>query len=255
MVMTNILKYFDWIKNLNRNQLSFIITFFSLSIMVLLLFNLHLNAEEQDEYVIEMSLADEELQELLEQEEKLAEEMDNLNLEKTNQAMNETAKPSFGAPEPLKTLQELLEEKQLNANENSEEDFLQDDEAYRASLKELAKIREERKQQLGEKEAEKKEYSDNLINKRTRITYSLLDRSSLDLPPPIYTCLEGGRVVINIKVDQYGYVTEVDFNATSSTTDNGCLVENALKYAAQARFTEGSKQIQLGTITYLFQGK
>ncbi len=252
--MANILKYFDWIKDLNRNQLSFIITFFSLSIMVLLLFNLHLSAEEQDEYVIEMSLADEELQELLEEEERLAEEMDNLNLEKTNRAMNETAKPSFGAPEPLKTLQELLEEQQLNTDQNAE-DLLEDDEAYRASLKELAKIREERKQQLGEKEAEKKEYTDNLINKRTRITYSLVDRTSYDLPPPIYTCLEGGKVVINIKVDQLGYVTEVDFNQTSSSTTNGCLVENALEYAMKARFSPGSKATQLGTITYLFQSK
>ncbi|GGD52453.1 hypothetical protein GCM10011361_18910 [Muriicola marianensis] len=254
MVMAKFLKYFDWIKDLSRNQLSFIITFFSLSIMVLLLFNLHLGAEEQDEYVIELSLADEELVELLEQEEKKAEELDNQDLEKTNRAMNETAKPSIGAPEPLKTLEELLEEQQMNADD-SPDDLLQDDEAYRASLKELAKIREERKQQLGEKEADKKEYTDNLINKRTRISYSLVDRTSYDLPPPIYTCLEGGKVVINIKVDRLGYVTEVDFNATSSSTDNGCLVENALKYAAQARFSPGSKQIQLGTITYLFQSK
>lgn len=253
--MDNFLKYFNWVKELNRNQLSFIITFFSLSIMVLLLFNLHLNAEEQDEYVIELSLADEDLQKLLEQEEKKAEELENDNRLKTNQAMNETAKPSIGNPEPLKTLQELLEERQLNADENAEEDALLEDETYRASLKEMAKIREERKQQLGEKEAEKKEYTDFLANRKTRISYSLLDRTSYDLPPPIYTCLEGGKVVINIKVDRMGYVTEVDFNETSSGTDNGCLVENALEYAKKARFSPGSKEVQLGTITYLFQSK
>jgi hypothetical protein len=252
--MDNVLKYFSWIKELNRNQLSFIITFFSLSIMVLLLFNLHLNAEEQDEYVIEMSLADEDLQLLLEEEEKKAEEMQDASMEKTNRAMNETAKPSMGDPEPLKTLEELLEEQQLNADSESADD-LTGDEEYQTSLKELAKIREERKQQLGEKEAEKKEYTDYLVNRRTRISYSLVDRTSAELPPPIYTCEEGGKVVINIKVDQYGYVTEVDFNKTSSNTDNGCLVENALDYASKARFSSASKQVQLGTITYLFQGK
>lgn len=253
--MDKILKYFQWVNELNRNQLSFIITCFSLSIMVLLLFNLHLDAEEQDEYVIEMSLADEDLQEILEQEEKRAEELANAENLKSSQAINETAKPSFGSPEPLKTLEELMEEHQLNSDEKSLEELLNEDESFAASLKEMAKIREERKQQLGEKEAEKKEYTDYLANRRTRISYSLVDRTSYDLPPPIYTCLEGGKVVINIEVDRLGYVTDANFNATSSNTDNGCLVENALKYALKARFSPGSKASQIGTITYLFQSK
>ena len=204
---------------------------------------------------MEMSQADEDLQELLEQEEKKAQEMEDASLEKTNRAMNETAKPSIGEPEPLKTLEELLEEQQLNSDTEASDDLQGDDESFRTSLKELAKIREERKQQLGEKEAEKKEYTDYLANRRTRISYSLVERNSIELPPPIYTCEEGGKVVINIKVDQYGYVTEVDYNKTSSSTDNGCLVENALEYARKARFSQSSKQIQLGTITYLFQSK
>ncbi len=41
--------------DLNRSQLSFLITLFSLSILVLLMYNLHLGAEKQEEYVIEMS--------------------------------------------------------------------------------------------------------------------------------------------------------------------------------------------------------
>ncbi|NNK19938.1 MAG: hypothetical protein HKP07_01435, partial [Flavobacteriaceae bacterium] len=128
--MNKIATYFQWISNLNRNQLSLIITFFSLSIMVLLLFNLHLDAEEQDEYVIEMSLADEDLQELLEQEEKRAEELANANILKSNRAVNETAKPSFGNPEPLKTLEELMEEHQLNSDEKSLEEMLNENEAF-----------------------------------------------------------------------------------------------------------------------------
>ncbi len=241
--------------DLNRNQLSFIITFFSLSLLVLLLYNLHLGAEEQDEYVIEMSLADEDLQELLEEEEKRAEELANANIIKSNRAVNETAKPSFGDPEPLKTLEELMEEHNMNPENNSLEDMINADPEFAASLKEMAKIREERKQELGEKEAEKKEFTDYLANKRTRITYSLLDRRSFELPPPIYTCLEGGTVVINIKVDNLGYVTNAEFNDTSSNTSNGCLVENAIEYALKARFSPSSKVSQIGTITYLFQSK
>ncbi|MEY8020684.1 energy transducer TonB [Muriicola sp. SD30] len=232
-----------------------IITFFSLSIMVLLLFNLHLDAKEQDEYVIEMSLADEDLQEILEQEEKRAEELANANIVKSNRAVNETAKPSFGNPEPLKTLEELMEEHQLNSDEKSLEEMLNENEAFANSLKEMANKREERKQQLGDKDAEKKEYTDYMKNRTTRISYSLVDRNSYELPPPIYTCLEGGKVVINITVDRLGYVTDANFNANSSTTSNGCLVENAIQYALKARFNPGDKASQLGTITYLFQSK
>jgi hypothetical protein len=255
ILMKSLLKMFDFLTNLNRKQLSMIITFFSLSLMVLLLYNLHLGAKEQDEYVIEMSLADDELQEILEQEEKRAEELANADPIKSNMAINETAKPSFGNPEPLKTLEELMEENNLNSDEQNIEDLLNADPEYATTLKEMAKIREERKQQLGEKESEKKEFTDYLANRKTRISYSLVNRNSYVLPPPIYTCIEGGTVVINIKVDNLGYVIDADFNSTSSNTSNGCLVDNAIDYALKARFNPSSKTSQIGTITYLFQSK
>ena len=61
--------------NLNKNQLSLLITFFSMSIVILLLFNIHLGGVQEDEYVIEMSLADEDIEKLLEEEEQRLEEM------------------------------------------------------------------------------------------------------------------------------------------------------------------------------------
>ena len=62
--------------NLNKSQLSLLITFFSMSIVILLLFNIHLGGIKEDEYVIEMSLADEDIEKLLEEEEKRLEEME-----------------------------------------------------------------------------------------------------------------------------------------------------------------------------------
>ena len=54
---------------LNRSQLSFLITFFSMSLIVLALYNIHLGAKEQGEYVVELTLLnDEELEKLLEEE-------------------------------------------------------------------------------------------------------------------------------------------------------------------------------------------
>ena len=240
--------------NLNRNQLSLLITVFSLSIVVLLLYNIQLGAEQEEEYVIEMSLADEDLEKLLEEEEKLLEEMAKADPIKSHMAYNETAKPSLGNPEPLKTLEELREEKAASESENPS-DLLNKDEGYAASLKELAKKREEEKQKLGEKEAQKKEFTNNLAKRKTSVSYSLVDRNNYRLPPPIYTCIKGGKVVINILVDANGNVVEADYNSKSSGTSNGCLVDNAIAYALKARFDSSSRASQKGTITYIFQSK
>lgn len=240
--------------NLNRSQLSFLITFFSLSIMVLLLYNIHLGAEAKEEYVIEMSLADEDLEQLLEEQEKLLQEMEKADPIKSHMAFNETAKPSYGNPEPLKTLEELMEEKEASSDDDLKE-FLNSEEGYTANLKELAKKREELKEKLGEKEAQKQEFTQNLKERRTSVSYSLVGRSGYRLPPPIYTCIEGGKVVINIEVDANGNVIEADFNDKSSGTSNGCLVDNAITYALRAKFSSSKLAMQKGTITYLFQSK
>src|SRR5690606_24291298 len=98
--------------NLNRNQLSFLITFLTMSTVVLMLFNIHMGAAQEDEYVIEMSLADEDIVKLLEEEEQRLEELAaNMDPIKSHRAYNQTAKPSYGSPEPLRTLEELLAER------------------------------------------------------------------------------------------------------------------------------------------------
>ena len=238
--------------HLNRSQLSFLITIFSLSIMVLTLHNIHLGSEEKEEYVIEMMMLDEEIEELLEQEKKM-EELANAEALKTHMALNETAKPNFKNPEPLKTLDELMAEKNLETAESSDE--ASDYGEYEANLKELAEKREKAKQELEEKETQKKEYTQNLAERRTSVAFSLVDRQGYHLPPPIYTCIEGGMIVINISVDNRGFVTEASYNAASSNTSNGCLIDNAITYAYKARFSPAGKASQIGTITYIFQGK
>ncbi len=223
-----------------------------MSIIVLLLFNIHLGGMQEEEYVIEMSLDDEDIEELLKEEEERLEELANNEPIKSHMAFNETAKPTIGNPEPLKTLEELMEERALNSEEG---EFSDADSDFANQLKELAAKREEKKELLGEREAQKEEFTNYLKDRRTSISFSLVDRNAYSLPPPIYTCIEGGKVVINIKVDSNGYVTEADFNDSSSGTTNYCLIENAITYALKARFSPDSKNSQIGTITYLFQGK
>ncbi|WP_273568285.1 energy transducer TonB family protein [Maribacter halichondriae] len=241
--------------NLNRKHLSFLITFFSLAIMVLALYNIHLGqGEKEDEYVVEMMLEEEDLEQLDKEVEKLREELEKANPIKSHMAFNETAKPSYGNPEPLKTLEELMEEKAAESEEGDPDDLIADSE-YAARVKELAKKREEKKQMLGEKEAQKEEFTNNLAKRRTSVSYSLVNRNNYRLPPPIYTCIEGGKVVINITVDANGNVIAADFNSKSSGTSNGCLVDNAITYALKAKFSSADKASQKGTITYLFQQK
>lgn len=240
--------------DLNRSQLSFIITFCSLSIVILLLFNIHLGTKEQEEYIIELSLADEEIEKIIEELER-QEELANADPIKSHMAFNETAKSSLEEPEPLKTLEELLDEKAASMNEDEFKEFLNSDSGYAASLKDLAQKREERKQQLQEVEAKKKEFTNHLEKRKTSISFSLIDRNSYHLPPPIYTCIEGGKIVINIEVDATGNVINASFNEKSSNTSNGCLVDNAITYALKAKFSSASRTSQKGTITYLFQSK
>ena len=237
--------------NLNRKQLSLIITIFTMTNVLLLSYNIHLGAKEEDEYIIEMAILDEEVEQLLEEKERLEEIAQNDPI-KSHRAFNETAKTSIGNPEPLKSLEELMEEREMESGPN---EFLNNDSGYAANLKELAKKRQEKKEQLGERDADKKEFTNNLKDKRTSISYSLVDRNAYYLPPPIYTCENAGKVVINITVDKNGDVLEVSFNDKSSNTNDYCLIENAKAYALKANFSRSAKSSQIGTITYLFQSK
>lgn len=140
------------------------------------------------------------------------------------------------------------------AQEGDATDDLMDSE-YAERIKELRKKREEAKQKLGEKNAKKHEFTNNLAKRRTSVSFSLVEREGYRLPPPIYTCIEGGKVVINIEVDSAGNVIDASFNERSSGTSNGCLVENAIAYAYKAKFSSADRATQKGSITYLFQGK
>jgi hypothetical protein len=100
-----------------------------------------------------------------------------------------------------------------------------------------------------------KEASSGGVNKNSSVSYSLVDRIHTFLPTPIYLCETGGKIVVNIKVNHEGDVTEAYINGSSSS-ENGCLIDHALEYAKASKFNRDPKKAsQLGTITFLFQGK
>jgi len=86
------------------------------------------------------------------------------------------------------------------------------------------------------------------------ISFSLLGRSAVDIPNPVYTCNRSGKIVVNISVNAEGRVTSTSVNKGSSSTTNECLADQALEYAAQAIFSRlPGRNSQPGTITYNFK--
>jgi TonB family protein len=71
---------------------------------------------------------------------------------------------------------------------------------------------------------------------------------------PGYTCGKGvgGTVIVNIKVNSNGNVTEAVPHGNVSSLDP-CLVEKAVEYAKKSRFNASSKPSQEGSITYKFK--
>ncbi|MGV8812887.1 MAG: TonB family protein [Gelidibacter sp.] len=97
--------------------------------------------------------------------------------------------------------------------------------------------------------------NNSAVNTNSSVSYSLVNRKDKYLPPPVYLCEEGGKIVINISVNALGEVTEAYVNS-SSNSKNACLTESALQYANEARFSpDASKIKQIGSITYYFKGK
>lgn len=254
--------------NLNDKHLSFLITFFAMSIVVLILFNIHLSGNKEPEILFEMAIDDtitEEELKLLEQEEEPQE------LIKTHMAYNKDAKSKFEEElDEFKTLEEIMEEGKKaesedeenpddesndnnDSEENKENDNFMTSSGGSGSITSSAKVKKRTLDSDGDKTTEDI-VKNNVANNNTSISYSLKDRMHRKLPNPIYTCAQRGKIVINVKVDNFGNVIEATFNQASSSSRNGCLVDNAIAYALKSKFEKNSqKREQLGSITYLFQ--
>ncbi len=105
------------------------------------------------------------------------------------------------------------------------------------------------------KRSENQKETSSIVNKNSSISYSLVDRTHTFLPTPVYLCEYGGKVVINITVNNEGNVTDAYVNNSSAST-NGCLIDSALEYAKAAKFnSDTTKASQIGSITFYFKGK
>lgn len=233
---------------LTSKHLSFTI---SLGIMLFLIYtayNIQLvsdNKEKKEEVYNELTV-DEDFEENIPEEEDIF-EVEELS---THMAYNEAVESRYEKElQEFKSLEELLDESKMLADEQGDEDVSKD-----AAFKDFEKMLKEQRAQVESNRPEDEEQIGNSGDKKTTITYSLSERTHILISNPVYTCENYGKVVLDILVDDMGNVLDARFNKKESTTSNGCLVDNAKKYAYQSIFSSSDKPEQYGTITYYFQG-
>lgn len=85
------------------------------------------------------------------------------------------------------------------------------------------------------------------------ISYSLDGRKAISLPIPVYKCIGGGDVSVQISVNRKGYVISASVIENASSYDP-CLREFAIRAARSSRFTASasSSDKQAGEIVYRF---
>ena len=172
----------------------------------------------------------------------------------TNRAYNEAEKFISEVESEREETTENSDGKQEIEYASNENATSSNSEANIAADKKITK----EKGQILSKGSEKKQTVSvkNSSKKNSTVSYRLVNRTALDLPNPVYTCEAYGKVVVIIEVRETGKVFKAIYNSVYSTTSNGCLIDKALDYAKQARFTTVSKKHkQLGTITYNFPGQ
>tara|TARA_B110000977_G_scaffold77894_1_gene104913 strand:+ start:2256 stop:3014 length:759 start_codon:yes stop_codon:yes gene_type:complete len=245
LIYLKLTQFVYFVNHLNRRQLAFLSTLFSMGFLLLILANLHLypnyfKAEKDIEILMALEsppLPKEDNKAVLEKKD-IQGNPENF---KSNTAYNTAKKATYSSKKP-NTSSGII-----TANGTGEV-------GIGNSFNEKLKALEEENQKVLDSLKAQKSTSTNLPS-RTRVYYHLFERDKTALPIPVYTCKQGGKVVVNIKVTSEGAVVGTEINTAKSTTSNGCLLENALKYASKAQFNAREGKMQWGTITYYFQAK
>lgn len=240
--------------NLSPSDKALLISMSSACLLILVFFFLGVKPYDKDlaEEFIEIPV----IAEVFPEEQELeTQEMIDTGERLSNQAydVNELERESKNFEEEdevRKAIEERLLESVQGINEDNES-------RLNALKEEREKTAELKKQQLAEeiaaREAKRAEKKGSKYGRST-ISYNLEGRIAIELPNPVYTCDAAGKVVININVNSAGEITKKAYNKSSSTSTNGCLIDQAILYLKDAHFDSDVKKTQLGTVTFLFQG-
>lgn len=230
--------------------------------LVLAMFSFHITKNTEliaESYYEVEPQTEEELKEL--EQLKAIEDLANKNPE-TNEAFNENEEfkemmRNFKSVDAYDDTQDNLNESQEESS-STPEDMLTSNENL-GTLKNYALKEQERNSfskanDVLAMHAPKKEDKNLKSNANSSVSFSLTKRNKVKLEPPIYLCEVGGKIVVNITVNDKGQVTDTYINSSSSSS-NQCLIDTALEYAKNAVFSSADRKSQIGSITYYFKGK
>ncbi len=254
--------------NLISKHKALIITTLIAGIIVLLLFNLHLS---QNMVYTTESYYELEPEELI-KEELEAKELITSSTKQTNLAFNENTnfkdlddnyldkvKEHYNKYSKTTQSQETADQEPEDDSNNKSDNNTSDDEEFSTYNRINNLLTSKAKNQKstssnGDNSSEEISLS-NGANRNSTMYYSLVGRTHQFLPTPIYLCENGGIIIISITVNSLGKVIDTSVNG-SSTSSNECLIDHALEYAKNARFSEDpSETSQIGTISFNFIGK
>lgn len=238
--------------NLSDKHKALLITLLLSGTVILCVFNLSLKT--QDELIVESYYEIEPEKELTPEEAKLLEALEKINASnaETNSAFNETEKTKHFA----QAYQQIAPPEDYVPASSEESDGADDSSNSIDDKKPLkpAINKEELSAYSKVNDLLKKQQNEG-VNTKSTISFSLVNRKKIYIPIPVYLCEVDGKIVVNITVDSNGKVIDTYIN-TSSTSSNECLIEHALQYAKDSRFSaDVSKNTQLGSITFSFIGK
>ncbi|TVZ52765.1 hypothetical protein [Dokdonia sp. Hel_I_53] len=239
---------------ISNSDKALLITISSASILVLVFFFLGVKPYqgELEEEFIEMAVLTEPIPE---DQEDLLSEMPDISSILSNQLYDpnqlEAESKALDADDEVRKAIEARQEESIQNldadNEARRKALLEEqDEHLEAQRKDLEEAIAARESNRGQKKQSK--------YRQSTVSYNLVDRTAIKLPNPVYTCDAIGKVVINITVNGQGSIIKKSFNSTSSSSSNGCLIEQAMKYLENAYFDNSPKLQQLGTVTFIFQG-
>lgn len=227
-----------------------IISLLFCSVVILALYNFKLSQKrQQQEMLVDLdSFKETELAEKPEQDKTEEKQKKSKSSQQTHRAFNENQEAreeNFN-----KQLDKVLERKsakQETATANESEDLNTGNYALNKQSK------QSREESQGDNTGNTPtNQSGSLQN--SSISFSLRGRKALTIPNPIYTCDTPGKIVVNITVNSQGRVKSTAINKASSTSNNECLTQKAVEYAANAVFSSlAGRNNQLGTITYHFK--
>ncbi|MCB4806916.1 energy transducer TonB [Tamlana sp. 62-3] len=234
--------------NLTNQHKALIISSIFATIVLTLAFNLGL---ERHEMLLNESYYElEPEKKRTPEEEKIQKTLDKFSKARTNSASNENKKnkhfaQAFKTIAPPKDYVPKFSSYQDGPNTAKQSYKKQNDtELNKEELETFSKVNELLKKQKSGND-----------NSKSTISYSLLNRTKVHIPIPIYLCEENGKIVVNITVNDKGNVVNTYVNSSSNSA-NECLKERALEYAKQSVFSpDPSKPSQIGTITFNFIGK